>query len=278
MPLAERVQAKAQERRWLILFVLCFSLIVIVLDNSILNVALPTILRTPHASNSQLPWMVGSYTLGFARLLLTMGSVGGKYGRRPALPPRFVGFGVLAGIYLIPNSKDPRAPRLDLVGAGLSIIGLSALLYAVIEAPTKGWTAGPTLTFFALGGAVMAAFFLWERRVEHPMLDMGFWKNPRFSGASGAIAITFFAMFGSIFLLTQYLQFVLGYTPLQTGIRLLAFAVPMMVIAPFSPKVVDRIGTKLTVALGLACVAAGLVLLRGVRAPPRYAHLPGRLA
>jgi MFS family permease len=110
------------------------------------------------------------------------------------------------------------------------------------------------------------------------MLDMGFWKNPRFSGASGAIAITFFAMFGSIFLLTQYLQFVLGYTPFQTGIRLLAFAIPMMVIAPFSPRVVDKIGTKFTVALGLVCVSVGLVLLGGVGATTGFADIAWRMA
>jgi len=352
MGLGERVQARSEERRWLTLAVLCFSLLVIVLDNSILNVALPTIVRELNASDSQLQWMVDAYTLVFAGLLLTMGSVGDKYGRRPALQVGFLIFGtgsllsalsgsanqliasrafmgigsalimpatlsiitnifpgreraraigiwaatagvgvalgpltgglllerfywgsiflvnlpiviigLLAGVFLIPNSKDPNAPPLDLVGAALSIAGLTSLLFAVIEAPTSGWTAPKILLCFAAGGILLAVFFWWERHVDHPMLDTRFWNNPRFSAASGAITVAFFAMFGSIFLLTQYLQFVLGYTPLQTGVRLLAFAIPMMVVAPFSPRIVDWIGTKITVAVGLGCVAAGLAVL-----------------
>jgi EmrB/QacA subfamily drug resistance transporter len=354
MTLGERVQAKAEERRWLILGVLCFSLLVIVLDNSILNVALPSIVKELNASDSQLQWMVDAYTLVFAGLLLTMGSVGDKFGRRPALQVGFLIFGtgsllsalsgsanqliasrafmgigsalimpatlsiitnlfpgrerakaigiwaatagvgvalgpltggallerfywgsiflvnipivavgLLAGVFLIPNSKDPNAPRLDLVGAALSIAGLSSLLFAVIEAPTTGWTAPKILATFFAGGILLVVFFWWERRVDHPMLDTRFWNNPRFSGASGAITVAFFAMFGSIFLLTQYLQFVRGYSPLSTGVRLLAFAIPMMLVAPLSPRLVDRIGTKFTVALGLACVAGGLAALAG---------------
>ena len=108
---------------------------------------------------------------------------------------------------------------------------MSALLYAIIEGPDKGWTTDSTLVFFAAGGALLAAFFTWEIRSDHPMLDLTFFKNPRFSIASGAIMVTFFAMFGSMFVLTQYLQFVLGYSPLETGVRLLAFAVPMMILA-----------------------------------------------
>ena len=367
--LTDRVHAKAEERRWLILGVLCFSLLVIVLDNSILNVALPSIVRQLNATNSQLQWMVDSYTLVFAGLLLTMGSLGDKFGRRPALQagfvvfgagsllsalsgsadqliasrafmgiggalimpatlsiitnvfpakerPKAIGFwaatagvgvalgplaggallerfywgsiflvnlpivavGLIAGVYLIPNSKDPHAPRLDLIGAVLSIASLSALLYAVIEAPTKGWTATEILVFFFGGGILLAVFFWWEQRIEHPMLDTRFWKNPRFSGASAAIAITFFAMFGSIFLLTQYLQFVLGYSPLSTGVRLLAFAVPMMVISPISPRIVDRIGTKLTVGAGLACVAGGLLALASVNATTGFPDIAWRMA
>jgi EmrB/QacA subfamily drug resistance transporter len=367
--LSERVQARAHERRWLILGVLCFSLLVIVLDNSILNVALPSIVRELHANNSQLQWMVDSYTLVFAGLLLTMGSIGDKYGRRPALQAGFVIFGVgsllsalagspnqliasrafmgiggalimpatlsiitnvfsgserpkaigvwaatagvgvalgpltggallehfywgsiflvnlpivtvglVAGILLIPNSKDPRAPRLDIVGAVLSIAGLSSLLYAVIQAPNAGWTSPRILGFFAIGGLVLAAFFWWEDHVDHPMLDVRFWRNPRFSGASAAIAITFFAMFGSIFLLTQYLQFVLGYSPLQTGLRLLAFAIPMMIVSPLAPKLVERIGTKLTVAAGLTCNAAGLFALGNLGTTATLPDLVWRMA
>jgi len=366
---AERAQRHAEERRWLILGVLCFSLLVIVLDNSILNVALPSIVRQLTATNSQLQWMVDSYTLVFAGLLLTMGSVGDKYGRRPALQagllifgtgsvlsalagsanqliatrafmgvgsalimpatlsiitnifpsserPKAIGIwaatagvgvalgpltggallerfywgsiflvnvpivaiGLLFGMFLIPNSKDVHAPRLDLVGAGLSIAALSALLYAVIEAPTAGWTSPRILGFFFAGGLLLVAFFWWERRVEHPMLDVRFWKNPRFSAASGAITITFLAMFGSIFLLTQYLQFVLGYSPLSTGVRLLTFAVPIMVVSPISPKLVDRIGTKYTVALGLSCVTVGLVTLAGVTQTTPFLDIGWRMA
>jgi Na+/melibiose symporter-like transporter len=152
------------------------------------------------------------------------------------------------------------------------------LLYAVIQAPGTGWTAPRILAFFAVGGVLLAAFFAWERRVEHPMLDIRFWRNPRFSGASAAIAITFFAMFGSIFLLTQYLQFVRGYSPLATGVRLLAFAIPMMVISPLTPRLVDRIGTKLTVAAGLVCTTVGLATLANLGSSTSFADVAWRMA
>jgi EmrB/QacA subfamily drug resistance transporter len=368
MSLQDRVTAKAEERRWLILGVLCFSLLVIVLDNSILNVALPTIVRELDATNSQLQWMVDSYTLVFAGLLLTAGSLGDRFGRRPALqfgfvvfgigsllsalagsadqliatrafmgiggafimpatlssftnvfPARergkaigvwaatagvavalgpltggfllehfywgsiflvnipIVVFGVIAGVYLIPNSKDPAAPPLDPVGAVLSIAGLSSLLYAIIEGPDKGWTADSTLLFFGIGAAIITAFFVWEVRSDHPMLDLTFFKNPRFSMASGAIMVTFFAMFGSIFVLTQYLQFVLGYTPLETGVRLLAFAIPMMILAPMSARFVERLGAKVVVASGLTLVATGLLLSLGLDQTSSYGSIAWRM-
>jgi EmrB/QacA subfamily drug resistance transporter len=366
--LQERVQAKAEERRWLILIVLCFSLLVIVLDNSILNVAIPTIQRELDASTSQLQWMVDSYTLVFAGLLLTAGSLGDRFGRLPALQIGFIVFGigsvlsalasnadqligfrafmgiggafimpatlsiitnvfparergraigvwaatagvavalgpltggfllehfywgsvflvnipivivgVLAGVFLIPDSKDPSARRLDPLGAVLSIVGLSVLLYAVIEGPVEGWLAAPTLTFFGIGVALLAAFFVWEVRSEHPMLDLSFFKNPRFSIASLSIMLTFFAMFGSLFVLTQYLQIVIGYTPLETGVRLLAFAIPMMVLSPLSPRFVEKLGAKVVIALGLGLFITGLLLATGLNEGAEYGDMVWRI-
>ncbi len=358
----------ADERRWWILAVLCFSLLVIVLDNSILNVAIPTIIRDLDASNSQLQWIVDSYTLVFAGLLLSAGALGDRFGRRPALQIGFVIFGLgsvisaiatsanqligtravmgvggalimpatlsiitnvfppeergraigvwagvaglgaalgpltggflvehfywgsvflvnipivviglIAGFFLIPNSKDPAAPRLDVVGALLSIVGLTALLFAIIEAPTHGWGEPRILGSLVAGVVLLIAFVLWERRSIHPMLDVSFFRNPRFSAASGSITVVFFSMFGSIFLLTQYFQFVLGYTPLQTGIRMLPFAATMMVFAPTSPRIVERIGTKVTVTIGLSLVTLGLVSMSTLRVDSAYVDVAWRL-
>lgn len=367
LPRMDHVQEKAYERRWWILGVLCLSLFIIVLDNSILNVALPTIVRELDATNSELQWMVDSYVLVFAGLLLTAGALGDRFGRRGALqigfaifglgsllsalsdtpsqliatrafmgvgaafimpatlsiitnlfPPHergraigiwagvaglailgplaggflvehfywgsifivnlpIVAFGLVAGVFLIPTSKDPAAPKLDPVGAVLSIAGLTALVYGIIEAPLRGWTHDSTLLTFALSAGLLAGFFLWERRVEHPMLHLQFFRNPRFTAASGAIAFTFFAMFGSIFVFTQYFQFVLDYTALQTGVRLMPWAVTMMIVAPNSPRLVERIGTKIVVSTGLTLLALGLIAMAGVDASSSYASIVWRL-
>ena len=367
VPQMSTVQDKAHERRWWILAVLCLSLFIIVLDNSILNVALPTIVRELDATNSQLQWMVDAYTLVFAGLLLTAGALGDRFGRRGALQVGFVifglgsvlsavastpnqliatrafmgiggafimpatlsiitnvfpaqergraigvwagvaglailgplvggfllehyywgsifwvnipivVFGLVAGVFLIPTSKDPAAPKLDPVGAVLSIAGLTALLYGIIEAPGQGWTDGRTLVAFAVGALLLALFFAWEHRTDHPMLDLGFFKNPRFTVASSAIAFIFFAMFGSIFLFTQYFQFVLGYSALGTGVRLMPWAVTMMILAPNSPRLVERVGTKVVVATGLALMAVGLITMAGVSASSPYPDIVWRM-
>jgi len=177
---------------------------------------------------------------------------------------------VLAGIFLIPTSKDPTAPRLDPVGAVLSIIGLTVLLYGIIEAPQEGWGDPKTLLCFVVGLAVLGAFLLWESRIDHPMLDVRFFKNPRFTAASMGITMVFFAMFGATFLLTQYFQFVLGYTPFETGYRFLPIALCMMILSPLSARFVHRIGTKLVVGTGLLLVTAGLVSWASLGATSSY--------
>lgn len=366
--LSQRVQAKALERRWAILAVLCFGLLVSVLDNSILNVALPTIQKDLNATSSDLQWIVDSYTLVFAGLLLTAGSLGDRFGRRGALQIGFILFGIgsvaaalstssgmligtrafmgiggalimpatlsiitnvfppedrakaigvwagtaglggalgpltggflvqhfywgsvflvnipiviiglIAGIFLIPTSKDPSAPKLDPVGAVLSILGLAILLYAIIEAPSEGWTSASTIGLGTLGLVICIVFVLWEAKSSHPMLDVTFFKKARFTVAALAITLVFFSMFGSLFLQTQYFQFVLGYSPLDTGIRMLPFAAVMLVLAPLSAPLAARIGTKITVALGLGLVTTGLLLLTQLQVDTSYGNIVWRL-
>ena len=340
------------QRRWLTLLVLCASLMVIGVDNTVLNVALPTLVRSLHASASQLQWIVDSYTIVFAGLLLTAGSLGDRFGRKRTLTIGLVIFGtgsllsgvsgsaglliatralmgvggafimpatlsiltnvfvvpgerakaigvwagvsavgiaigpllggfllqhfwwgsvffvnlpivagsLIAGRFLIPDSRDPSAPRLDPTGASLSIAGLSIVLWAVIEAPSHGWSSPSILVGFVLGALVLAAFAAWELTFSSPMLDLRFFRNPRFTAASSAITLTFFALFGSLFLLTQYLQSVLGYSTLKAGAAILPQATAMMIVAPNSPRIVRRIGSKLMVAFGLTMVGATLAL------------------
>jgi EmrB/QacA subfamily drug resistance transporter len=352
-----------------VLGVLCFSLIVITLDNTILNVALPTLVREMHASTSQLQWMVDSYTLVFACLLLPAGALGDRFGRRGALqvglaifaigsllsalastPDQLIatravmgvggafimpstlsiltnvftdprergraigvwagvaGIGIalgplaggfllqhfywgsiflvnipiaviaiVAGHFIVPTSRDPSAPPLDLIGAVLSIVALAALVYAIIEAPNAGWTSPRVLESFVASGVLLVAFVVWELRTRYPMLDMSFFENPRFSAATVGIMLVFFALFGSTFLLTQYFQFVLGYTPLQTGIRLLPFAFSLMIVAPLSARANERFGTKATVSFGLFVVALGLALLSTLQVDTSYPDLLWRM-
>jgi Na+/melibiose symporter-like transporter len=168
---------------------------------------------------------------------------------------------LVAGAILVPTSRDQAQPRLDLVGAALSIGGLGALLYAIIEAPRNGWTSSATLGAFAAAAVLLALFARWELRVDEPMLDLHWFKNPSFSTASGAITLVFFAMFGTFFLFSQYLQLVLGYGTLKAGVRMLPMAITMMIAAPNSARLAEKFGGRRVVAGGLATVAVGLMLM-----------------
>jgi len=345
------VSDRMYERRWWTLGVLCLSLVVITVDNTILNVALPSIVTELGAKGSELQWIIDAYTIVFAGLLLTAGSLGDRLGRKKALTAGLVLFAtfsafasfatspgmliaarglmgiggalifpttlsiltntfvgrerakaigiwagvsglgivigplggglllehfswgsvflvnvpvcataIVLGVFFVPDSRDPEEGRLDPLGAVLSIIGLSGLLYGIIEAPDKGWGSPNVLMGFLIGAVFIGSFFAWELHTRHPMLDIRFFKNPRFSAASATITLTYFALFGSTFLLTQYFQFVLGYSPLKAGLMTAPVAVGIMVCAPQAPKAVDRFGTKKVVAGGLLVVAGALFL------------------
>ena len=337
-------------RRWWTLSVLCLSLVLVIVGNTTLNVALPTLVRTLGATASELQWMVDAYALVFAGLLLTAGALGDRFGRKGALTAGLVVFGVATAVaarsttaehiiiaravmgigaalimpatlsiltnafpphergraiavwaglsgagaaigpiasgwllehywfgsiflvnvpvvllalglgrVLVPTSKDPSSAPLDPVGALLSIVGLTALVYGIIEAPARGWASAQTVAALAVAALVLGAFAWWELRTPQPMLDLRLFRNPQFATASAAITLVFFAMFGSFFLITQYLQLVLGYTALEAGVRTLPMAATMVLVAPRSARLAERIGARWTISGGLAVLALGLV-------------------
>jgi EmrB/QacA subfamily drug resistance transporter len=355
--------------RWWAFVALSFSLLVIGLDNTVLNVALPTIARDLSATQSQLQWIVDAYTLIFAGLLLTMGSLGDRFGRKKALlvgltifgagsiwaafsgsanvliaARAFMGIGgalimpttlsittnifegkergraigawagvsglsiiagpvfggwlldhyawgaiflinmpiiafVLLGVaLLVPESKDPAASKLDPVGALLSIAGLTALLWGIIELPVNGWSDGRIIAAFVVAAILLLAFIAWELRAPSPMLNMKLFRNPRFSAASLALTLTAFGMFGALFILTQYLQFILGYTPLQAGSAMIALIPTLLIGSIISPRIVERIGTKIPVTIGLVIVACGFTLFSTASANSSYGLIALMLA
>jgi EmrB/QacA subfamily drug resistance transporter len=352
-------------RRWFALLTLCLCITVIGVDNTILNVALPTLVRDLNATTSDLQWIVDAYILVFAGLLLTAGSLGDRFGRKGALmiglvlfavasasaafsggvtqliiSRAFMGIGaafimpatlsiitniftdpkergraigiwagvsgigiglgpIIGGVLLahfwwgsvflvnvpivcvalvlcavfVPTSRDPSTPRLDPVGALLSMIGLSLLLWTIIQAPERGWGSAATIGGFLASIAVIGAFAYWEMHRDQPMLDLTFFKNPRFTVANVAVTMAFFAIAGAVFIVTQMLQFILGFDPLEAGIGLLPVAIMFMVFAPIAPRIVERFGSKRLVGFGLVGGAFGLLILSTVRADSSYIHI-----
>src|SRR5206468_1535402 len=164
------------------------------------------------------------------------------------------------------------ATPLDPVGALLSIAALVVLVYGIIAAPKRGWAAAPTLETLGLAAVLLAVFIAWERHSPHPMLQMDFFRNPRFTAANIAITLVFFALFGTVFLVTQHLQFVLGLTPLEAGIRLMSVAT-LVVFAPLSARFVERVGTKAVVTTGLILVAGSLWVMAGTSPADGFARI-----
>jgi predicted MFS family arabinose efflux permease len=170
---------------------------------------------------------------------------------------------LIGALVLVPESRDPESPRLDWMGVGLSIAGLTAVVWGLIEAPERGWTEPVTLAAFAGGAAILAAFVAWERRVEQPMLQVSVFRNLRFSAASASITFVYFSLMGVMYFMTTYLQSVLGFSALDAGIRTLPIAAGLMLTAKPAVALTNRLGTKLVVAVGLATVAVALVAVTG---------------
>ena len=332
----------------LILAALLLAAFVINLDTTLVNVALPSLVRELHATTTQLQWVVDAYNLVFAALLLTSGSLSDRFGRKGMLlagltvfgaaslaggfttsPAQLIAaravmglgaamtfpatlslianiftgrkeraraiglWGAVAGVAIalgpivggwllehfswpsifiamapvaaaaivlvvagVPASKNPGTAPVDIAGLLLSAAAMALLVFTIIEAPNYGWSKGRTLAGFAVSAVLLAAFIGWERRAAHPMLDVRLFRVMRFSAASGAVTVSFFTLFGFIFLMTQYFQFVRGYGPLSTGVHLLPVALSVGAFSVAGTQLAVRAGTKLIVTLGLVAMAA----------------------
>lgn len=351
-------------RRWWALSVLCLSLLIVFVGNSTLNVAIPTLSRDLHATESQLQWVVAIYSLVFAGLLFTTGALGDRFGRKGALQGGLVlfavgavlasqagdmdrliacralmglaaamimpstlsiiinifpvherpkaiaiwasvagaagGFGpvisgyllghfwfgsiflinvpiiavaLVAGHFVLPRSRDPEHASLDPIGALLSIVGIVALVYGLIEAPDQGWASPATLISFAVAAVVLTLFVLWELHTDEPMLDMHYFRLPAFSTGTGGMILVFVSMYGVMFLISQYFQLVLGYSALGAALRLMPIALIMLVVAPLTPRLSARFGAHRTVACGMLAIAAGLALFNGLAPDTSYAYV-----
>ena len=356
-------------RKPLILISLLLAAFVINLDTTIVNVALPTLVRDLHASNSQLQWVVDAFNLFFAGSVLVMGSLSDRFGRKGMLLAGLSVFGLAslaggltdsagqliaaravmglgaamvfpstlslltnvftarreralviglwgavtgvaialgpivggwllqafdwrsiffamtpvaatAGILVlgnVPTSRDPSARRIDGPGFALSTAMVGLLVYTIIEAPIHGWGTARTLGSFALTAVLAAAFVARERRTQEPMLDVSLFRNPRFTAASASVAISFFALSGFIFLVTQYFQFLKGYGPLSTGVRLLPVASCVALSSILGARLAVRVGTKLVVAAGLFLMAAFYVWVTSAASTTGYGTIAAQM-
>ncbi len=349
-------------RRWLILGVLCLSLLVVVVDNMVLNVAIPSLIRDLGASTADIQWIIDSYILVFAGLLLTAGSLSDRYGRRRGMVvglivfgsasalatlcqtagqliavrglmgvgaaflmpgtlsilttvfddserkkaiaiwssvltlgalggPAFGGLllqhfwwgsvflvnipiavlGIVAALAVIPESRGP-ASRPDVPGACLSTAGMTALVWGVISLGKDGWSAH-AVGAFAGAAVVLAAFAVWERRVAEPMVPMSLFRDRNFGGASLSIVLLSFSAGGVLLALTQYLQFVLGYSPMRAGLAFIPMLATVLVFNGIGVVVDKRLGTRVALGAGLLLMAAGFAVLASIGPADGYLRL-----
>ncbi|MEZ5247215.1 MAG: MFS transporter [Acidimicrobiales bacterium] len=372
IPLHE--QPEIRDRRWFLLGIMCLSLVMVVMAVSGLNVAIPSIQRSLGATAADLQWIIDSYAIIFAGLLLSAGAIGDRFGRKRALQGGLLLFGVgsllgtvvdsvgwviaariimgigaafvmpstlsivtavfppqergkaiavwagfagaggalgplvvgflltdwwvfpaywwgaafLVNVVLVvgvfsavtiwsPRSKDDEATPLDPIGAILSIVGLAALLYAIIEGPVKGWTSTEVLAAAVVSAVALGGFVRWELRAEHPMLPMSYFRNRSFSMGSGVVTFAFGVMFGFFFLMTQFLQFVRDYSPLDSGVATLPLAAMLVLVSPRSAALSEKLGAPKVMAAGFGFVAVGFSVMSTVDRSSSYLLIAGAL-
>jgi EmrB/QacA subfamily drug resistance transporter len=359
----------ARRHRGAALAVLCLAAFTINVDTTIVNIALPALVRELDASTRQLQWVVDAYTLTFASLVLAAGSLGDRYGRKGALLAGLAVFGsgaaigglvqsagaliavravmgigaalifpatlsiisnlytergeraraiglwgamtglgvalgpisggwllehfwwgsvfvamapvagltLVAGIVFVPTSRDPATPRVDVGGLVLSTLAVGTLVFTIIEAPDRGWTSPATIAGFAFFAVAAGVFVAWERRRADPMLDVSLFRNLRFSAASGSVMVIFFALAGFIFLITQYFQFLKGYAPLSTGVRILPVAICIAIGSVVGVRLSVTVGNKAVVATGLALVGISFAWVSTASTATPYIEIVGQM-
>ena len=194
-----------------------------------------------------------------------------------ALAPAAV-IAAVAAWRVVPDSREPRRPRLDVTGLLLSVLALGTLVYTIISAPDRGWASLPTVGGFILAAVALAAFVGVERAQSDPLIDVTLFTNPRFSAASGAVTVAFFALFGFIFLITQFMQELQGLSPLTTGVRILPVAVSIAVGSVVGTRLgVSRFGTKAVVALGLVLLTAAFAWAAFLQPSAPYLQVAGQM-
>jgi EmrB/QacA subfamily drug resistance transporter len=358
---AQSASTPAPMRHGAITAVVCVALAAVTAAMSSLNVALPDIARSTHASQTQLSWVIDAYSLVFAALLLPGGALGDRYGRRRALliglgifaigsavamtasganvliglrgviglgaalvmpatlstitgtfPPaqRVKAVSIWAGVaggsavlgvlisgalleafswrsvfavnvvlaaialigtfIIVPESADKNAPRLDSGGAVLSVVGLVALVYSIIEAPTAGWLSATTLIGIGLGIVVLVGFVFYELKQTNPMLNPRIFSHRGLSAGSLSIFIQFFAFYGFIFLVLQYLQIVRHDSALVAAVSMLPMAVSMMPVSRLAPKLAEKFGSRQVCVTGLIGIAGGLTVIAQMSTSTSY--------
>ena len=357
--------SKTHENRWIILGIMSLSLVIVMLNNVTLNVALPEMSKDLQANNSDLQWIVDSYALIFGGMLLVMGALGDRFGRKRALQLGLVllglasaaaafyadssndvimaratmGFGaalvmpatlsivivvfpreergkaigiwtMMAGIgapigllvggwavenydwqmvflinipiillalslglMFVPNSKDSKKTPLDPVGAVLSIAALGTILYAIIEAPSLGWTSSEMILISGLGIILTYMFVKWERKAEYPMLPIGFFKFNGFSLGLIAIMLASFVMFSFMFTQMLHFQLVRGHTALEAAVRFLPLPLGLMPAAANSDRLSAKFGSNNVISMGLVLMTAAMAIFTTVEIDSEYIRL-----